>query len=150
MLADHHTLDSGAVGFNALNAANVKAGLDPIPAFFRGVLCNMLVCLAVWMCLGARTTVDKIVAIIPPIAVFVAVGFEHSIGNFYIIAYGLLIKSLAEPAFWTSIGHQPAEFPTITWIGLLRNLVPVTLGNILGGTVLVRGVYRFAYLCKRN
>ncbi|MBP7694245.1 MAG: formate transporter FocA [Anaerolineales bacterium] len=137
----------GQIGLNALNIANVKTGLDFWPAVMLGVLCNALVCLAVWLCMSARSTTDKILAIVPPITAFVAAGFEHSIANMYFIAIGLLIKAGAPPAFWAALDRTAADFPNLTWEGfVLGNLLPVTLGNVIGGAVLVGGVYWFIYL----
>ena len=113
-----------------------------------GILCNALVCLAVWMCYGARTTIDRVVTIVPPISAFVAAGFEHSIANIYFIPMGLFIKAGAPDTFWKAIGNTPADFPSLTWDNFFANLIPVTLGNIVGGSVLVAAVYWFVYLRK--
>ena len=110
-----------------------------------GILCNGLVCLAVWLCLGARTTTDKILAIIFPISAFVAAGFEHSVANMYYLPIGLLIKS--DTTFLTAIGKSLSDYPSLTWTNfVLVNLLPVTIGNILGGVVLVGFTYWFVYL----
>ena len=82
----------------------------------------------------------------PPIAAFVAVGFEHSVANMYFIPIGILIRDFAPPEFWASIGHVPADYPAVDWAGFVSNLVPVTLGNIVGGAVLVAGIYWLIYL----
>lgn len=111
-------------------------------------MCNALVCLAVWMCYAARTTVDRVVTIVPPIAAFVASGFEHSIANVYFIPVALFIKVGAPESFWQAIRRTPADFPNLTWGGFIANLVPVTLGNIIGGSVMVAAVYWFVYLRK--
>lgn len=138
---------NGAVGVNALTTANVKTGLEFFPAFVLGVLCNALVCLAVWLCMSARTTVDKILAIIFPITAFVAAGFEHSIANMYFIPMGLLIKQFAPAAFWNTTGVTAADYANLTWGNFfVANLLPVTLGNIVGGAVMVGLVYWFIYL----
>jgi formate transporter len=138
----------GAVGAAALSIANTKAGYGFVEAFTLGILCNALVCLAVWLTYSAHTTTDRILAIVPPIAAFVAVGFEHSIANMYFIPIGILIKELAPPEFWTAIHHVPADYPALGWQGFVTNLVPVTLGNIVGGAVLVAGIYWLIYLRK--
>jgi formate/nitrite transporter len=144
-----YTFGSGSVGLNALVIANGKTTLAFGPAFMLGVLCNALVCLAVWMCYGARTTIDRVVTIIPPISAFVAAGFEHSIANIYFIPMGLFIKAGAPDSFWTAIGKSPADFSSLTWENFIfANLIPVTLGNIVGGSVLVAAVYWFVYLRK--
>jgi formate transporter len=111
------------------------------------VLCNVLVCLAVWLCYSGRTVTDKVLAIVPPITAFVAAGFEHSVANMYFIPLGLGIKDFADNRFWTAIGQSAEDFPHITWSNfLLNNLLPVTLGNIVGGAVLVGLVYWSIYL----
>jgi formate transporter len=149
-LSTQYTFGGGAVGLNALVIANGKSSLDLVPAFMLGVLCNALVCLAVWMCYGARTTIDRVVTIIPPISAFVAAGFEHSIANIYFIPMGLFIKAGAPESFWNGIGRSPADFPALTWDNFVfANLIPVTAGNILGGSVMVAAVYWFVYLRKK-
>ncbi len=146
-LSGQYLFNKGAVGLNALNIAAAKTSLDFIPALVLGVFCNALVCLAVWLCMSARTTVDKIVAIIFPISAFVAAGFEHSVANMYFIPVGLFIKNGAPAEFWTAIGQTSADFASITWSNfLIANLLPVTLGNIIGGALMVGLVYWFIYL----
>ena len=145
-----YTFGGGAVGLAALNTANAKASLAFIPALTLGVMCNALVCLAVWMCFSARTTVDRVLTIVPPIAAFVAAGFEHSIANVYFIPMGLFIKAGAPDPFWQTLGKTPADFPELTWGNfLVGNLLPVTIGNIIGGSVMVGAVYWFVYLRQK-
>jgi len=129
-----------------LNIANAKVELGFVQAVALGVLCNALVCLAVWMTFSARTTIDRIAAIIFPIAGFVAAGFEHSIANMYFIPIGLLIKIYAGSDFWQTIGKTPADYTSLTWVGFLGNLIPVTLGNIIGGAILVAAIYWMIFL----
>ncbi|MEP7355752.1 MAG: formate transporter FocA [Anaerolineales bacterium] len=137
----------GSVGAAALAAANAKVGLGFVQAVVLGILCNALVCLAVWLTFSARTTTDRILAIVPPVTAFVAAGFEHSIANMYFIPVALFIKAGAPSAFWTAIGKTAADFPNLTWQRfLVKNLLPVTLGNIVGGALLVGAVYWFVYL----
>lgn len=151
VLTGQYMFGGGAVGLSALNIAAGKVALGPASAFSLGIMCNALVCLAVWMSYSARTTADRILCVVPPVAAFVAAGFEHSIANIYFLAVALLIKALAPPSFWTAIGRQPGDFDGITWTSsCLDNLVPVTAGNIVGGAVLVAGVYWFIYLRKRS
>lgn len=146
-LSGQYLFNNGAVGLNALNIAAAKTNLDFIPALVLGTFCNALVCLAVWLCMGARTTGDKIMAIIFPISAFVAAGFEHSVANMYFIPVGLFIKSGAPAEFWTTIGQTSADFASITWGNfLIANLLPVTLGNIIGGALMVGLVYWFIFL----
>ncbi len=121
-------LSSGAVGETALGIAEAKAGLSLVEAFARGVLCNALVCLAVWLAMGGRSVVDKIMAIIFPITAFVAIGLEHSIANWFFLPYGM------------SLGADVSIASAAT------NLIGVTIGNVVGGTLLVAGVYWVAYL----
>jgi formate transporter len=141
-----YTFGAGAVGLAALTTANSKAALAFVPALTLGIMCNALVCLASWMCYSARTTVDRVVIIIPPIAAFVAAGFEHSIANAFFIPMGLFIKAGAGDTFWASIGKTAADYPSLTWTNFLGNLIPVTAGNIIGGSLLVGVVYWFVYL----
>jgi len=141
-----YTFGSGAVGLAALTAANSKAALAFVPALALGIMCNALVCLAAWMCYSARTAVDRVALIILPVAAFAAAGFEHSIANAYFIPMGLLIKATAPDSFWLSIGKTAADFPALSWSGFVGNLVPVAIGNIIGGALLVAAVYWFVYL----
>jgi formate transporter len=144
-----YTFGNGAVGLAALNIANAKCNLDFFQAVALGILCNALVCLAVWLCTSARSTTDKILAIIFPITAFVAAGFEHSVANMYFIPIGLFIKGLvpADASFWSSIGKTAADFQNLTWYAFfIKNLLPVTIGNIIGGSGFVGLVYWFAYL----
>jgi len=146
-----YTFGGGSVGLAALITANAKASLAFVPALTLGIVCNALVCLAVWMCFAARTTVDRIATIIPPITAFAAAGFEHCIANVYFIPMGLLIKAGAPQSFWLSIGKTASDFPALTWWNfLIGNLLPVTIGNLIGGTVMVAAVYWFIYLRKRS
>ena len=138
------------MGLVALTTANSKAALAFVPALTLGIMCNALVCLAVWMCYGARTTIDRIVAVVPPITAFAAAGFEHCVANMYFIPMGLLIKAGAPDVFWKSIGKTPADFPALTWENFLANLAPVTIGNIIGGSIMVGAVYWFIYLRKNK
>jgi formate transporter len=150
-VAQQHTLGDGAVGANALAIARAKVQLGFAQAVALGVLCNALVCLAVWLSLSARSTTDRILAIVFPIAAFVAAGFEHSVANMYFIPIALIIKNFARPEFWTAIAQTPEEYAALTWSAfLIRNLVPVTLGNVIGGAGLVGAVYWFIYLRRRR
>ena len=128
--ADVAALGDGAVGETAVRIARAKAGLPVADAFIRGILCNALVCLAVWLAIGARSVTDKILAIIFPIAAFVAIGFEHSIANWFFLPFGLAVDPNG----------------TVAIDGMVRNIAAVTAGNIVGGTLLVAGVYWVAYL----
>jgi formate/nitrite transporter len=138
-----YLFSEGAVGATALGIANGKVGLGWIQAIFLGTLCNILVCLAVWLTFSARSTIDKIVAIIFPITAFVAAGFEHSVANMYFIPIGLLIKNF-DPTFVAASGLDISGLTLGTF--LLKNLLPVTLGNIIGGSLFVAAVYWVVFL----
>ena len=126
-----------------------RCRLEFLPASMRGVYCHALVCLAVWLCFSARSVTDKILAIIFPIAGFVAMGFEHCVANMYFVPLGLLLKS--NSAFLASLGKTTGDHAALTWEGfLLGNLVPVTLGNIVGGAVFVGLIYALVYGRKRS
>lgn len=132
LLAGVQTLGDGAVGDTMLRIARGKIALDPLSAFARGILCNVLVCLAVWLCMGARTVADKILAILFPISAFVACGFEHSVANMFFLPLGLVLTA--------------GDAASLSIVDAVSNLALVTLGNIIGGTVLVALVYWFIYL----
>ncbi|MEJ5197475.1 MAG: formate transporter FocA [Anaerolineae bacterium] len=149
-LGGQYTFGNGAVGLQALNTAAAKSNLGFVQAFALGIMCNALVCMAVWLCYSARSTTDKILSIIFPISAFVAGGFEHSIANMYFIPMGILIKSFAAAEFWARIGKTAADYAVVNWGSFLNNLVPVTIGNIIGGAGLVGLVYWFAYLRTRR
>jgi formate/nitrite transporter len=143
-LAGQHLAGDGAVASVAVKIAGDKAALPLMQAFFLGILCNVLVCLAVWLSIGARTTSDKVLAVLFPVAAFVAAGFEHSVANMYVIPLGLLIQNWSGELFPAVAVAAPN--PALSWTVLVWNLVPVTLGNMVGGGVLVGGVYWFVYL----
>jgi formate transporter len=147
-LAGFHGFNAGAVGKTALAIASSKAALPTVQLFFLAVLCNVLVCLAVWMSFAARSTTDKVVVIVPPIAAFVAAGFEHSIANLFFLPYGLAIQAWAGPDFWAAIG-QDAGATTLTVSATLHNIAIATIGNLIGGSLLVGAVYWFVYLRGR-
>jgi formate/nitrite transporter len=151
-VSKQYLFGGGAVGITAVNTAVAKTNLGFAQAVALGIMCNALVCMAVWLCFSARSTTDKILSIIFPISAFVAAGFEHSIANMYFIPIGLLIKDFAGEAFWGLEAVSKAAIPAaklanLTWGNfILANLVPVTLGNIIGGAGMVGLVYWFAYL----
>ena len=130
-LSGHAGMNGGAIGATYLEIAATKASLPFGQAFCRGVLCNVLVCAAVWMTLAGRSVTDRFVAILLPISAFVAAGFEHSIANMYFFPLAMLLQAAAGGA---------ADF---SW--LWRNLVPVIAGNLVGGSVLVALVYHVIY-----
>ncbi|MBL0044256.1 MAG: formate/nitrite transporter family protein [Flavobacteriales bacterium] len=138
-LSGHTDMNGGAVAAQCMKIAAAKCMIPWGTAFFSGVLCNILVCLAVWMAFAGRSVVDKAIAIVFPVSAFVAAGFEHSVANMYFIPMGLLLK-----------GELPSipGAETITWIGMLSNLAPVIMGNLVGGSVFVALVYYLIY--RRN
>lgn len=145
------TFGQGAVGATALSIARHKLALGFGEAVLLGILCNALVCLAVWLAMSARSTTDRILAVVPPVAAFVAAGFEHCVANMYFVPVALFSRSTAPASFWTDIGSEPGAWGDLTWSAfLLANLVPVTLGNIVGGSGLVGLVYWFVYLRKKS
>lgn len=144
-LAKQYTNGGGSVGVVALNTAASKVHLGFIQAVALGILCNCLVCLAVWLTYSARSTTDKILAIIFPITAFVAAGFEHSVANMYFIPYGIIIQQF-DPAFVASLGDK-VNLTGLSWSTFFtNNLLPVTIGNIIGGSIMVGIVYWTAYL----
>ena len=140
----HLTFGDFAVGGQALKIAAAKVNIPFAEAFFRGVLCNVLVCLAVWLCFAAHDVASKILAIVFPITAFVALGFEHSVANMYFIPLGMLAAT--DPQLVQASGLSAAALAGLDGAGLWRNLLPVTLGNIVGGGVLVAAVYALIYL----
>ncbi len=140
-LSRHADLNQGAVAQRYLAIAAKKCSMSFETAFVNGILCNLLVCLAVWMAFAGRSVVDKVVAIVFPVTVFVAAGFEHSVANMYFIPMGLWIKA---------DGAVGATADAVTWSGFVGNLVPVILGNLVGGGVLVGLVYHLVYRHGRN
>jgi formate/nitrite transporter len=133
--SQHWRMNGELVGLNAVKIAAAKAALPFWEAFFKAVLCNILVCLAVWLAIAGRSVTDKIVAIVFPISAFVAAGFEHSVANMYFIPIGILLKAHLKVA-----GAEG-----LYWAGLWTNLLPVTLGNIAGGSLMVALIYHFIY-----
>lgn len=133
----HAGLNNGAIAQAYLKIAAAKSTMPLSELFFRGVLCNVLVCMAVWMVLAGRSVVDKFIAIVLPISAFVAAGFEHSIANMYFFPLALLLKD--------SGIVLPVGADAITVYAMFRNLVPVIAGNIVGGSVLVALVYYVIY-----
>lgn len=148
-LSGQYLAGDGAVAAAAVSLAAEKSALPFDRAFFLGVLCNVLVCLAVWLSIGARTTTDKILAVMLPVSAFVAAGFEHSVANMYLVPLGLLIADWAPLELWARIPAAVADAAGLSWAKFVYSLLPVTLGNAVGGGALVGGVYWLAYLRKR-
>lgn len=143
--AKQYSMNGDLVGVSALRIAVAKVNMPFWTAFFRGLLCNWLVCLAVWMATGATDMASKIIAIVLPITAFVASGFEHSVANMFFIPMGLMIKNV--PSVVAAAGSLPG-IEHLTWGGglIVRNLLPVTAGNLAGGIVFVACAYWIAYL----
>ncbi len=135
-LSGHVDLNAGAISQQVVKMALAKQGLSMTQAFFRGMLCNVLVCMAVWMAMAGRSVTDKMVAIVLPITAFVAAGFEHSIANMYLMPLAMLIQNFGPP-----VGGSVA----VTLTGMASNLVPVIAGNLVGGSVLVGLTYHVIY-----
>jgi len=146
-LAGLYSADNGQWGLNALQVAQHKLHHTFTEAVALGMLCNIMVCLAIWMAFGARTITDKMFAVLLPVAMFVASGFEHSIANMFMVPTGIMIHHFAPVVFWTTIGHSPSEFADITTMNfIVHNLIPVTIGNIIGGGVVVGLMHWMIYL----
>jgi len=149
-ITKQYAFGANSVGITALRIGVAKVDLTFIQAVALRVLANGLVCLAVWLTYSARSTVDKIVAIIFPITAFVAAGFEHSIANLYFVPYALFIKDFG-PGFVSLVGDKVAHLDLLTWQAfLVNNLIPVTIGNIIGGAVLVAAIYWAIFLRSEN
>jgi formate transporter len=134
----HLDMNDGRIGLSVLNTAAGKIRPDMVTLFFKGLLCNVLVCAAVWLAYAGRSVTDKMVAVILPVSAFIAAGFEHCVANMYFLPLAWLL---------VQTGHLPANFDAspITISGIVHNLVPVTLGNIVGGAGLVGAVYWTIY-----
>lgn len=131
--SNHAAMNSGLLGVTAIKIATIKVSLPFWEAFFKGILCNVLVCLAVWLAMAGRSVADKIFAIIFPISAFVAAGFEHSVANMYFIPLGIILDG------------NMASSPHLNWLGMFYSLIPVTLGNLIGGSLMVALVYYLIY-----
>ncbi|WP_174875682.1 formate/nitrite transporter family protein, partial [Vogesella oryzae] len=135
-LSGHPGMNQGRVAVIVVQLASAKCAAPLATLFWKGVLCNILVCLAVWMSLAGRSVTDKFIAIVFPVSAFVAAGFEHSIANMYLIPLALLLRDSVPPELVS---------PALGVLGMLRNLLVVIAGNILGGSVLVALVYYLIY-----
>jgi len=145
--AQFWALDSYRVGVNALMIANAKVNLAFVPALYRGIMCNVLVCLAVWLCFAARSVTSRILVIVFPITAFVACGFEHSIANMFFIPMGMAMAGQAEVA--QAAGVTAAQITNVTALGFVHNLIPVTIGNVIGGSS-VGMLYWLVFLRKER
>ncbi|PQQ41953.1 formate transporter FocA [Photorhabdus luminescens] len=145
--AGQYRIADGLWGLNVLQTANHKMHHSFIEALFLGILANLMVCLAIWMSYAGRSLMDKIFAMILPISMFVASGFEHSIANMFLIPLGIIIKHFAPTEFWINVGTTPEQFSQLTISHFITdNLIPVTIGNISRRRVLVGLTYWSIYL----
>ncbi|MCX6062737.1 MAG: formate/nitrite transporter family protein [Caldiserica bacterium] len=141
------SMNGNLVGAAALKIAGSKVGLTFVQGLVRGVLCNWLVCLAVWMATSSKDVIGKLFAVFFPVMAFVASGFEHSVANMFFIPYGILLKSV--PKVVEATGKTLADYAGLNWATLwTKNLIPVTIGNIIGGAFFVGIIYWFVYLKK--
>ncbi|MBL9158510.1 MAG: formate/nitrite transporter family protein [Verrucomicrobiales bacterium] len=132
-LSGHGRMNGGLVGESAIAIGLAKCEIGMAEAFFKGLLCNLLVCLAVWLAMAGRSVVDRVVAVIFPVSAFVAAGFEHSIANMYFVPLAIFLAGDAGPE-------------ALSWSNfLVNNLLPVTLGNLVGGAGMVGLVYHVIY-----
>ncbi|CAM7679081.1 MULTISPECIES: formate transporter FocA [Atlantibacter] len=146
-LAGEHMVANGGWGLNVLQTADHKLHHTFVEAVALGILANLMVCLAVWMSYSGRSLFDKAFIMILPVGMFVASGFEHSIANMFMIPFGIVIRNFASPEFWTAIGSTPDNFSHLTVMNFITdNLIPVTIGNIIGGGLLVGLTYWVIYL----
>jgi formate/nitrite transporter len=148
-LAGQPFLGDGTTAITALQIAAAKTSLPVANAFFLGILCNVLVCLAVWLSYGARSTADKILAVLFPVSAFVTAGFEHSVANMYFVPLGFLLRDLGPETLLTDPAAVAAA-EALSWVGFIKNLTAVTFGNVIGGGILVGAVYWFIYLRRRK
>jgi formate transporter FocA len=149
LLARQYTAASGMAGINMLNIAAAKCELSFTQAIASGILCNILVCLAVWLCFSSGSATGKIISIVFPVTAFVASGFEHSIANMYFVPQAILMLAENDPGIYALIEESGRSYASVTWMNfLVNNLIPVTIGNIIGGAALVGLVYWFVYLRK--
>ncbi len=133
-----YQMDNGQWGLNALNIAQHKLHHTAIQAFALGILCNLLVCLAIWLTFSSANAMTKAVMTILPVAMFVSSGFEHCVANMFMVPLGIVIQTFAPESFWTQVGVAQAQYADLNITQFVTaNLIPVTLGNIVGGSVLV-------------
>jgi len=140
----------GVVGLRMLDTAEAKTSPGLFALFVSGIVANALVCLAVWLSYSGRSVIDKVIAIALPVSAFVAGGFEHSIANGYLLPTGWLVRRRAPDAFWLDVARRPDAFSHIDAQGIISNIVMSTIGNVVGGALLVAVVYWFAYARHRR
>ena len=146
-VARHYEQGNGALGISYMSIAQHKLHHGFFQAVALGIMCNVMVCLGVWMTFSARSVTDKLLAVMLPVAMFVASGFEHCVANMFQIPMAILTRDFAGPDFWAQTGRTAADFADLSWGSfLLDNLLPVTIGNTIGGGLLVGLIYWFIYL----
>ena len=151
LLAQQYNMNDGELGLNIMKLAAAKCRLGFVQAVASGVICNILVCLAVWLCFSATSSSARIMCIILPVSAFVAAGFEHSIANMYFVPVAILLQQYGSQQFLVLLHESGIDYSAVTWHNfILHNLLPVTIGNIIGGAGLVGLVYWFVYLKKDN
>ncbi|EGR0716397.1 formate transporter FocA, partial [Vibrio parahaemolyticus] len=133
-----YQMDAGQWGLNALNIAQHKLHHTLLQAFALGVLCNLLVCLAIWLTFSSANAMTKALMTILPVAMFVSSGFEHCVANMFMVPLGIVIANFAPESFWASVGVPASQYADLNVAHFISaNLIPVTFGNIVGGAVLV-------------
>ncbi|OBT16793.1 formate transporter FocA [Vibrio sp. UCD-FRSSP16_10] len=141
MITKEYMSDGGLMGLNAMAISQHKLHHTFWQAVALGLMCNLLVCLAIWMTFSARSLTDKVVILILPVAMFVASGFEHSIANMFQVPMAIAIKTFAPAEFWQMTGANIADYADLNVVDfIVNNLIPVTMGNIIGGGLFV-GIY---------
>lgn len=149
--AKMHLNANGQWGINAMQIAQHKLHHSFSQAVILGMLCNLMVCLGVWMTYSCRTATDKVLVVILPVAMFVASGFEHCVANMFMVPMAIAIQTFASPEFWAMTGFEPSQFADLTMSNfIVNNLIPVTIGNIIGGAFLVGMTYWIIYLRKSH
>ncbi len=145
-LTKQYLQEDSIIGSRIINIASSKVSMDFTTVFVKAILCNILVCLAVWLTMVAKTISGKVLGIIFPISAFVSIGYEHSVANMYFVPIGILIKKYAPITFWNDLNTTSASFAHLnTNTFLMNNLLPVTLGNIIGGVFFVGATYWFIH-----
>jgi len=146
-VSGHYLSAQGEVGINTMQIAQHKMHHTFVQSVTLGIMCNVLVCVAVWMTFSGRSLTDKILVTILPVAMFVSAGFEHCVANMFQVPMSIMIKNFAPDSFWETTGHMQSEFADLNTLDFItNNLLPVTLGNVIGGGVFVGLGYWIIYL----
>ncbi|MFV0321993.1 MAG: formate/nitrite transporter family protein [Alphaproteobacteria bacterium] len=146
ILGKVHLQGGGVVADSILHIGSAKMQHGFIEALSLGILCNFLVCLAFWMSMGSETAIGKISSLMLPIAAFVAGGFEHSVANMFLLPLALFVKEALPMDLWSAIGAQASDYAHINFYNaIVNNLIPVTIGNFIGGAIFVGAFYNLAY-----